>query len=96
MNEHVNSKLSKYLRRVAIAIVASGTVAAPAAYAGPSNNLIVVPPTDLPELARQTGEAMLLHEAINGRTLLYIEQNHRPHLRNVRRDTSFPAPLSGD
>jgi hypothetical protein len=35
MNEHVNSKLSKYLRRVAIAIVASGTVAAPAVYAKP-------------------------------------------------------------
>ena len=75
MNEHVNSKLSKYLRRVAIAIVASGTVAAPAVYAKPFNNLVVVAPTELPELARRAGEAMLLRETVDGRALLYIEQN---------------------
>jgi len=94
MNEHVNSKLSKYLRRVAIAIVASGTVAAPAAYARPSNNPIVVPPTDLPELARQTGEAMLLHEAINGRTLLYIEQNQGARLAIF--DVTDPGHVKGE
>ena len=94
MNEHVNSKLSKYLRRVAISIVASGTVAAPAAYARPSNNLIVVPPTDLPELARQTGEAMLLHEAINGRTLLYIEQNQGARLAIF--DVTDPRHVKGE
>src|ERR1700687_93072 len=94
MNEHVNSKLSKYLRRVAFAIVASGTVAAPAAYARPSNNLIVVPPTDLPELARQTGEAMLLHEAINGRTLLYIEQNQGARLAIF--DVTDPGHVKGE
>src|ERR1035441_4914799 len=75
MNEHLNSKLSNYLRRVAIAIVASGTVAAPAVYAKPFNNLVVVVPTELPELARRAGEAMLLRETVDGRALLYIEQN---------------------
>ena len=42
----------------------------------PSNKVIVVRPADLPELARVTGQAMLLHATGDGRTLLYIEQNH--------------------
>jgi hypothetical protein len=63
-----------------IALVATGTLAAPAAYSRSSNNLIVVPPADLPELARQTGEAMFLHETFDGRTHLYIEQNHGAQL----------------
>jgi hypothetical protein len=94
MDEHVNSKLSKYLRRVAIAIVASGTIAAPTAYARPSNNLIVVLPTDLPELARQTGEAMLLRETIDGRTLLYIEQNQGARLAIF--DVTDPGHVKGE
>jgi hypothetical protein len=75
-----DSMISKCLRRVAIAIVASGTVAAPAAYASASNNIILVPPTALPEAARQSGEAMLLHTTVDGRTLLYIEHNQGARL----------------
>ena len=71
--------LSKYLRRVAIATVISG-MAASLALAAPSSNLIVVPPTKLPASARQSGDAMLLHETIDGTTLLYIEQNHGSRL----------------
>jgi hypothetical protein len=76
MKENLNGRLSKCLRRVAIASVAGAIVAGPAAYARSSSNLIIVPPTDLPEAARQTGEAMFLHDAVDGRTLLYIEHNH--------------------
>ena len=61
--------------RRAIAIVASALVAAPAAYANPRNDVILVPQADLPALARQNGEAMFLHESRDGRALLYIEQN---------------------
>jgi hypothetical protein len=39
------------------------------------NKIIVVGPTELPELARVTGEAMVLHATGDGRTLLYVEQN---------------------
>ena len=58
MKDYMIGKLSGCLRRVAIAIVTSGLVAAPAAYARASSNIILVPPTDLPELARQSGDAM--------------------------------------
>jgi len=90
----MNGKVSKCIRRAAIAIVASGTVAAPALYAKSSSNLIVVPPTDLPELARQTGDAMLLHDTIDGRALLYIEQNQGARLAIF--DVTDPAHVKGE
>src|SRR5258708_31337653 len=37
--------------------------------------IIVTRPADLPELAREHGQAMLLHATGDGRTHLYIEQN---------------------
>ena len=89
----MNGKVSKCIRRAAIAIVASGTVAAPALYAKSSSNLIVVPPTDLPELARQTGDAMLLHDTIDGRALLYIEQNQGSRLAIL--DVTDPGHVRG-
>jgi hypothetical protein len=51
----------------------------------PSNKIILVRPTELPELARVAGQAMLLHETGDGRTLLYIEQDHgaRPAIFDV-------------
>jgi hypothetical protein len=72
MNQNAHSMFSNCLRRVAIAIVASGTVAAPAAYAKGSS-FVLVPPTALPTSAQQTGEAMFLHDTVDGKTLLYIE-----------------------
>jgi hypothetical protein len=80
MKETMNCKSSKFVRVAVIAIVAAGNLAAPTAHSRVSNNLIVVPPTDLPELAQQTGEAMLLHDTIDGRTHLYIEQNQGAQL----------------
>jgi len=80
MKETINSRSAKFVRQAVIAIVATGALAAPAAYSRNSNNLIVVAPTDLPELARQTGEAMFLHDTFDGRTHLYVEQNHGAQL----------------
>jgi len=89
MKENATSKLSKCLRRVAIAIVTIGIAVGPAVHARPNskrmadnpvNKIILVRPADLPELAQQTGEAMLLHEASDGSTFLYIEQNHGARL----------------
>jgi hypothetical protein len=93
VKKYASSQVSTFLRRVAIAIAASG-IAAQSGYAGPSNNLIVVPPTHLPELARQTGEAMLLHETIDGTTLLYIEQNQGARLAIL--DVTDPANIKGE
>jgi hypothetical protein len=93
LKETINSKSSQFVRRAAVAIAATATLAAPAAYSRTSNNLIVVPPTDLPELARQTGEAMLLHDTNDGRTLLYIEQNHGAQLAMF--DVSDPGHIKG-
>jgi hypothetical protein len=57
MKQNGHSKFSSGLRRVAIAIVASGIVAAPTVYANASN-IVLVPPTAQPKSARQTGEAI--------------------------------------
>lgn len=48
-----------------------------AGYAEARNHpkIIVMRPADLPELAREPGQAMLLHATGDGRTHLYIEQN---------------------
>lgn len=54
-------------------------------------NIIVVRPTDLPELAQKPGEAMLLHVTNYGRTLLYIEQNHGAQLAVF--DVTDPAKI---
>jgi len=79
MKQIGHSELSKGLRRVAIAIVASGILATPAVYAKASN-IVLVPPTALPESARKTGEAMFLHDTADGRTLLYIEHSQGSEL----------------
>jgi hypothetical protein len=94
MKETINSESSKFVRRALIAIVATGVLAAPAAYSRISNNLIVVPPADLPELARQTGEAMFFHDTFDGRTLLYIEQNHGAQLAMF--DVTDPGHVKGE
>ncbi len=93
MKEYPRQMLSKYLRRVAIATVISG-MAAGIALAGPSSNLIVVPPSKLPASARQSGEAMLLHETIDGATLLYIEQNQGSRLAIF--DVTDPAQIKSE
>jgi len=80
MNRDAHSKLTRCVRRLAIAIAASASVAAPAVYARPVNNLIVVPPAQLPPLARQSGEALFLHQTLDGSTLLYVEHDQGARL----------------
>ena len=94
MKEYAGDKVSKRLRRVAMTIAVSGIVTATAVRANPSNNIVLVPPTDLPALARQSGEAMLLNETIGGRTLLYVEQNEGTRLAIF--DVSDPGHIRGE
>jgi hypothetical protein len=82
------------MKRIAVAIIATGVVAATVVHASPTNHIVLVPPTDLPELARQSGDAMLLHETSDGRTLLYIEQNQGTRLATF--DVTDPVHIKGE
>src|SRR5260370_29039216 len=78
--------------------ILSLTAAAAITFAGtaearnhPFNKIILVNPTNLPEPARQAGEAMLLDQSRNGRTLLYIEQDQGARLAVF--DVTDPANI---
>jgi hypothetical protein len=74
MKKSACDKLSKCLRRAATAILVSGIAAATIVHANPFNDLFLVAPTDLPDIAQLPGDAMLLHDVNDGRTILYVEQ----------------------
>jgi len=63
-------------------------------YAHVSDKIVVVHPRDLPELARHSGEAMFLHDTIDGKTLLYIEQNLGRRLAIL--DVTDPAHVTDE
>jgi hypothetical protein len=89
---HSDSRLSSSLRRAAIAVVATGAIAAQTVDAHAPSHIVVVQPKDLPQLVRQPGEAMFLHDTIDGRTLLYIEQKGGGQL--VILDVTAPAHVT--
>ena len=93
MKSHLRDPLSNRLRRAAMAIAASGIVTAPTVHANPSNIIVVVPPSDLPALARQTGEAMLLRNTMDGRAILYVEQDQGTRLAIF--DVTDPGNIKG-
>jgi hypothetical protein len=89
---HSDSRLSSSLRRAAIAVVATAAIAAQTVDAHVARHIVVVQPKDLPQLVRQPGEAMFLHDSIDGRTLLYIEQQGGSGL--VILDVTDPAHVT--
>jgi hypothetical protein len=94
MKENVREQLEVRFRRAAVALVAIAAVAAGTVHASPPNPVVVIPPTDLPAMARQTGDAMLLHETIDGRIMLYIEQNQGARLATF--DVTDPLHIRGE
>jgi hypothetical protein len=95
MRHKTVNPLSKCLRRVAIA--AAGlllAVMASTVHASAFKETVLVPPAALPELARQTGDAIFLYETVNGRTLLYIEQSQGTQLAIF--DVTDPAHIQGN
>jgi hypothetical protein len=94
MKANVGGKLLRNAPRLALAIVLGGTSVAPVTHANPSNETVLVPPSDLPTLARQGGEAMFLHDAWDGRTLLYVEQREGAQLAIF--DVTDPAHVKGE
>jgi hypothetical protein len=89
---HSESRFSRSRRWTALAIVATGAIAAQTAAAHATSHVVVVQPKDLPELVRQPGEAMFLHETIDGKTLLYVEQKSGGQL--VILDVTDPAHVT--
>jgi hypothetical protein len=59
-----------------------------------SDKIIVLRPAELPELARVAGQAMMLHDTLDGRTLLYVEQNHGARLAIF--DVTDPAHVKAE
>jgi hypothetical protein len=94
MRKKVSARTQMRLGRAALALVACGIVAAGAVHANPSNTVFVDPPTELPALARDPGEALLLHETVDGRMLLYIEQNQGARLASF--DVTDPVHIKGE
>src|SRR5258708_15612984 len=81
MKSTLNKKQIIRIAQLTLAAVAALTLTGNAeARNHPSHKIILVRPTELPELARVAGQAMLLHETGDGRTLLYIEQGHGARL----------------
>ena len=90
MYQEVSMQWSNRIRRLAITLVASAAIGTQGASAGSSNNIVLVPPAGLPELARKAGEAMFLREAHDGRTVLYIEQDQGTALATFGRKNDAP------
>jgi hypothetical protein len=91
MSINISGKSRNFPR--AIAVVLGAILTAPITYAIPSNKIVLVPPADLPVLARQSGEAMFLHDTRDGRTLLYVEQRQGAQLAIF--DVTDPAHVKG-
>jgi hypothetical protein len=56
-----------------------------------SGNLIIEQPADLPEMARTPGQALLLYQAHDGQTYLYVEQQNGAQLAIF--DVTDPAKI---
>ena len=88
----MNKKRTARIAQLTLTAVAALTLAGNAeARNHPSNKIILVHPAELPELARVPGQAMLLHYTGDGRTHLYIEQNHGTRLAIF--DVTDPAKI---
>jgi hypothetical protein len=94
MKADAGGRVAACVRRAAMAIGASGIVAASTVLANPTNNIVLVPPANLPVLTRQSGEAMLLRNTIDGRTVLYVEQNQGIQLAIF--DVTDPAHIKSE
>jgi hypothetical protein len=94
MKVNAGRKWPNSVPKLAITAALSAILASTVTYANPSNQIVLVPPTDLPTLAQQTGEAMFLHDTWDGRKLLYVEQRQGAQLAIF--DVTDPAHVKGE
>ena len=76
----MNTKRIIRIAQLTLAAAAALTLTASVDAKNRPKKIIVVRPTDLPELARVPGEAMILHATGDGKTHLYVEQNNGARL----------------
>ena len=86
----MNTKQMIRIARLTLAAAAALTMTGYAAARNRSSKIVLVKPTELPALARVTGQAMVLHDD-GRRTLLYVEQNDGARL--VIFDVTDPANI---
>jgi hypothetical protein len=82
------------VRHASLTAAAATILSAVAAHAGNAANVVVVPPSALPESSREYAEAMMLHETASGRTYLYIEQEQGTKLAVL--DVTNPARIKAE
>jgi hypothetical protein len=87
----LNTKQMIRIARLTLTVAAALTMTGYAAARNRSSKIVLVKPTELPELARVPGQAMTLHTTADGRTLLYVEQNDGARL--VIFDVTDPAKI---
>jgi hypothetical protein len=88
----MNRKQIIRIAQLTLAAVATFTLSGAAeARNRPSNKIILVRPTELPELARVPGQAMLLHYTGDGKIHLFVEQEHGARLAIF--DVTDPAKI---
>jgi hypothetical protein len=87
----LNKKEIIQIARSTLAVAAVLTMTGYAAARKRPNKIIVVRPTELPELAGMPGQAMMLRATGDGRTLLYVEQNDGAQLAIF--DVTNPAKI---
>ena len=92
MNEKRIIRIAQLTLTAVVALIFTGHAEATNHHS--SNKIKVVSPADLPELARVSGQAMMLHETMDGRTLLYIEQSHDARLAIF--DVTDPAHVKAE
>jgi hypothetical protein len=80
--------------RASLFAITGSVFSAFAAHAGNTSNIVVIPPSGLPESSRQYSEAMMLHETVSGRSYLYIEQEQGSKLAVL--DVTNPARIKAE
>ena len=87
----MNKKQTIRIARLALVAAAALTMAGYAAPRSRPSKVILLRPAELPELARVTGQAMVLHATGDSRTFLYVEQNDGARLAIF--DVTNPAKI---
>ena len=87
----MNKKQMMRIARLTLVVAGALTMTGYAEARNGSNKIVLVSPAELPELARVTGQAMVLHATADGRTRLYVEQNDGARLAIF--DVTDPAKI---
>src|SRR5215469_14282943 len=87
----MNKKPTIRIARLTLVAVAVLTMAGHVASRNRPRKVILLRPAELPELARVTGQAMVLHATGDSRTFLYVEQNDGARLAIF--DVTNPAKI---